>query len=97
MKTRRCNRLEKYLKTEEEKWKEYAESQAKPTCVVDEQPEKQLQCAVQPVAPFDWKTPVYLTSQQGFDNYCKGCEKLTKTEKIASVIRVFCSAEKCVK
>lgn len=89
--------MEKYLKSEDEKWKEYAESQAKPTRVVDKLDCKQLQCAVQPVAPFDWKTPVYLTSQQGFDNYCKGCDKLAKTEKIQEIIRVFCSVQKCVK
>jgi hypothetical protein len=43
---------------------------------------------------------VYLASVEGFKKYCEGCDHLVKSEETGSYmfpLRVYCSAEKCVK
>lgn len=45
-------------------------------------------------------TSVYMTSEQGFDNYCRECCNLLMVQETGSnfvPIRVFCKVVKCVK
>lgn len=57
---------------------------SEPTCVVAE----------------EIKSPVCLTSEEGFGNYCQDCQKLLIVQETGFrvfSIRVFCAVGKCVK
>lgn len=59
----------------------------KPTCVVAEARNQQVRA-------------VYLSSEAGFDNYCRECPELLMVQETnfrMFTLRVFCSQGKCIK
>lgn len=40
---------------------------------------------------------VYLTSENGFRNYCESCPMFLMVQESGALLRVFCGAEKCQK
>ena len=50
--------------------------------------------------PKDCVISVYLASEQGFVNYCEGCQKLVAVQETGDrmfVLRIFCALKKCEK
>lgn len=69
----------------------HTEESSEPTCVVSE--EKVCE-------EIEKTSQVYLTSEAGFNTYCRECWKLLLVQETGSnyvPIRVFCKVEKCVK